>query len=80
MWTVIYWLLIFWAGWLVGFVSKGWLDYKFRDYSGTIVVDKDRLREKTVYSLILDEYPEKLEFKKVVIFRVDSSEQSSDRK
>jgi hypothetical protein len=79
MWTVIFWLLVFWAGWLVGYVTKAWMDYKFRDYSGTIVVDKDRLREKTVYSLILDEYPEKLEFKKTVIFRVDSSEQSSDR-
>jgi hypothetical protein len=68
------------CGFTIGFIIKGWLDYVFQDYSGTIVVNRDDLSEKTVYSLILDEYPEKLEFKKVVIFKVDTSEQSSDRK
>lgn len=71
--------LIFWIGVFVGFGLKSWMTYKFRDYSGTLVVDKDELREKTVYSLVLDEYPEKLEFKKVVIFKVDTSAKSSDR-
>lgn len=79
MWTVIIWIIVFWSGITIGFILKGWIDYKFQDYSGTIIVDRDDLREKTVYSLVLDEYPEKLEFKKVVIFKVDTSEQSSNR-
>lgn len=43
-------------------------------YSGTIVVNRDKLTEKTVYSLELDEFPETLAFKKVVIFRVENPE------
>ena len=64
----------------MGFFIRVWIDHRFKEYSGTIVVDTDELREKTVYSLILDDYPEKLEFKKEVVFKVDTSEQSSDRK
>jgi hypothetical protein len=79
MWTVIYWVIVFGAGLCIGMFLRGWIFYKRQGYSGTIVVNKDRLSEKTVYSLILDEYPDKLEFKKVVIFKVDSSDQSSDR-
>jgi len=79
MWTVIYWAIVFGAGLFIGMFLRSWIFYKRQKYSGTIVVNKDRLSEKTVYSLVLDEYPEKLEFKKVVIFKVDSSEQSSDR-
>jgi len=76
---ILVYVLIFWAGVLVGFLIKAWLNGKFKDYSGTIIVDTDKLTEKTVYSLVLDDYPEKLEFKKEVVFKVDSSEQSSDR-
>jgi len=76
---ILVYAVIFWVGVLVGFMIKSWLTGKFRDYSGTIIVDTDKLTEKTVYSLVLDDYPEKLEFKKEVVFRVDSSEQSSDR-
>lgn len=63
--------LLLWLGFIAGFLVKSWLVNRFRDYSGTIVVDKDRLTEKTVYSLVLDDYPEKLEFKKEVIFKID---------
>jgi hypothetical protein len=79
MWTAIYWFIVFSLGFLAGMFVKGWMANRFRDYSGTIVVNKDDLSEKTVYSLVLDEYPEKLEFKKVVIFKVDTSGKSSDR-
>jgi hypothetical protein len=66
----------------IGFFS-GYLTNKrllIRESSGTIVVNRDNLREKTVYSLELDDYPEKLEFKKVVIFKVDTSEDKPHRK
>jgi hypothetical protein len=71
---------IFWLGVLVGVIVKGLLERRLKDYTGTIVVKRDELREKTVYSLILDEYPEKLEFKKEVIFKVDTSAKGSNRK
>ena len=38
----------------------------------------DELQEKTLYSLELADYPETLEFKKEVVFKVDASD-SSDR-
>jgi hypothetical protein len=78
--TVLIYVAIFWSGILVGFMLKAWLNGRFREYGGTIVVGTDEIREKTVYSLILDDYPEKLEFKKEVVFKVDTSAKSSDRK
>lgn len=68
-----------WASFILGCFFWGWYMGKFRDYSGTIVVEHDELTEKTVYSLVLDEYPEKLEFKKVVVFRVDVPKEDSNR-
>lgn len=49
-----------------------------KHYSGTIFITHDELQEKTLYSLELADYPETLEFKKEVVFKVDSSD-SSDR-
>ncbi len=77
--TVFYGIIIWWSGCLTVFLVKAWLNGRFRDYSGTIVVGTDELREKTVYSLVLDDYPEKLEFKKEVVFKVDTSAKSSVR-
>jgi len=79
--TILYGILIFWAGVFAGYLLNAWVTYKFRYYSGTLLVDVDS-RDKTVYSLILDEYPEELRFKKAVIFKVGAgtSEESSDRK
>lgn len=76
---VLVYLLIFSAGTLVGYLGRVWMAHRFVDYSGTIVVDTDDLTDKTVYSLVLDDYPEKLEFKKEVVFRIDKHRQSSDR-
>lgn len=64
----------FWVGTMVGFLLKAWMTGRFKDYSGTIYVNKDELSERTVYSLELEDYPETLQFKKVVIFKVDSSD------
>jgi hypothetical protein len=44
----------------------------FTHPTGTILVTKDH--EKTVYSLELNDYPEKIEFRKEVVFKVDASE------
>lgn len=70
----------FYLGFLVGYLCKAWLTNRFKDYSGTIYVSHDDLSEKVVYSLVLEDYPEKLEFKKVVVFKVDTSEEDHDRK
>jgi hypothetical protein len=51
---------------------------KVRSYSGTIKVI--RQENKLVYSLELDEDPEELEHMNEVIFKVDTSDESSDRK
>lgn len=76
---ILLYVVIFWIGTLVGFILSAWIMSSFRKYSGTIVVNKDDLSDKTVYSLVLDDYPETLQFKKVVIFKVDTSEKSSHR-
>jgi hypothetical protein len=78
--TIILYVFIFSSGVLVGYLGRVWITHKFTDYSGTIIVDTDDLRETTVYSLVLEDYPEKLEFKKEVVFRVDTSGKSSNRK
>jgi hypothetical protein len=72
-------MLIFWSGFLVGFLCNAWLSSRMKNYGGTIVINTDDLTEKTVYSLILDDYPDKLEFKKEVIFRVDTPVEGLDR-
>lgn len=77
---ILVYAFIFSLGTFVGYLGRAWLERKFRDYSGTIVIDTDDLAEKTVYSLVLEDYPEKLEFKKEVVFRVDTSVRSSNRK
>jgi hypothetical protein len=76
---IFLYILAFWIGVLFGFLIKGWLNAKFREYSGTITVSTNDLEEKTLYSLELNDYPETLQFKKEVVFKVDSSAESSDR-
>lgn len=67
---IIIYLLIFWAGGILGFFLHFWLGYR-RSYTGTIYISKDD--HKTLYSLELEEYPEAIRFKKEVVFKVDSS-------
>lgn len=47
-------------------------------YGGNIVVIKSK--GKTLYSLELNDYPEKIEFQKKVIFKVLVSDDESNRK
>lgn len=72
---ILRYVLIFWAGIIVGILIKAWLNYRFSSYTGLILVKEEEGR--TVYSLVLDDYPEKLELKKHVIFKVASEEESN---
>jgi len=68
-------LFVLLVGIVLGYVIKSYL--VGRSKSGTIVVTKEGGR--TLYSLELSEYPEKLEFKKMVVFDVDASGENPDR-
>jgi hypothetical protein len=68
-------LIILIVGIVLGYAIKSYLIR--RSKSGTIVVTKNEGR--TLYSLELSEYPEKLEFKKRVVFDVDASGENPDR-
>lgn len=72
---ILWYALVFIGGICLGFLIKVWFVVKFQNYDGTMYVNRDKLTERTVYSLELDEYPEKLEFKKLVIFKVDTSKE-----
>ncbi len=71
---ILYGIIIFWFGLIAGFLLLRWHIYRHHDYSGTIYITHDELQEKTLYSLELADYPETLEFKKEVVFKVDSSD------
>jgi hypothetical protein len=74
---ILVYAIIFWVGVSVGYVLRAWIAKRFRNYTGTILVTHDQ--EKTVYSLVLDEYPETIEFRKEVVFRVDAPEENLNR-
>jgi hypothetical protein len=67
---IVWFALIFYAGGVVGFLLRWWLESR-RNYSGTIYVTHED--KKTLYSLELEDYPEKLVFEKEVVFKVDTS-------
>jgi hypothetical protein len=66
---IAYIVVAFLAGVLIGLLAMGW--YKQRTtYQGTIVVTRND--GKTYYTLVLEDYPEKIEFQKTVVFKVES--------
>lgn len=71
---VISYILVFILGFIVSFLYIK----KIKDYSGTMKVIRDE--DKVLYSLELHEDPIMLEQKREVVFKVDTSDQSSDRK
>ena len=73
---ILIYIIIFYAGVFIGYLMHWWLLYR-ASISGTIFVTHDH--EKTLYSLELADYPEKLEFKKQVVFNVDASDVNFDR-
>lgn len=63
---------IFGLGLITGlFIGKKMKLRQLVESSGTIVVTQDNLTDKIVYSLVLDDYPETLQFKKMVVFKID---------
>lgn len=73
---ILWYVLIFWLGVWAGFLTRALLG-RLRSYDGTIVVTHDRNR--TLYSLELEDYPDKIEFKKEVILKVDASDEILNR-
>jgi hypothetical protein len=70
----LWYILVFIAGSWAGFMLKHWLHYR-HSYDGKIVVTHEN--HKTLYSLELEDYPEKIEFKKEIILKVDASDDES---
>jgi hypothetical protein len=73
---ILVYIFIFYLGGMFGFLIRSWLQSR-AEFNGAILVTKEA--DKTVYSLILDDYPEKIEFKKEVILKVVASEERVDR-
>lgn len=70
--NIIYGILIFYAGFITGFGMRAWLQYR-TSYNGAIIVTKED--DRKIYSLVLDDYPEKIELRKEVILKVVSDEE-----
>lgn len=66
---ILKWVLIFGFGLCIGFLIKWWLTHR-ANYGGVIYVS--RHEGKTVYSLVLSDYPEKIELRKTILFKVDT--------
>jgi hypothetical protein len=73
---ILIYILIFYGGFAVGFIIKSWLQYR-TGYNGVLLMTKEN--DKKLYSLMLDDYPEKIELKKEVILKVVASTEESDR-
>jgi hypothetical protein len=68
----VYGVLIFYGGVMIGYILRTWLQYR-TSYNGLIIIGK--AEGKTVYSLVLDDYPDKIELRKEVILKVVSEEE-----
>lgn len=68
---ILWYILVFSFGMLTGFSLRAWIAHR-EQYSGTIHITHSE--EKTLYSLELNEYPETIEFKKQIVFKVDAAE------
>jgi hypothetical protein len=74
---ILIYILIFDAGLFLGYVIKAYLQYR-TGYNGALLIT-EKQDDKKVYSLMLDDYPEKIEFKKEVILKVVASTEESSR-
>lgn len=75
--TVLIYILVISLSFSLGFIL-GSLFKNIKNYSGTIKVTREENR--VLYSLELDEDPSMLEFMPEVVFKVETSDESSDRK
>jgi hypothetical protein len=69
-------LLLVPIGVILGYLIRSGIARRQKS-SGTIYVTHKE--EKTLYSLELEEYPESIQFKKTVVFKVDSSDDSREQ-
>jgi hypothetical protein len=67
--------IIYCAGMTVGFVIRGWILSK-ADYDGIINVEKND--GKIVYTLEFKDDPDKIQYMKEVIFKIKTSDESSE--
>jgi hypothetical protein len=73
---ILWYFLFLWLGIFIGFFLHGVLG-RLSSYDGTIIVTHNR--NKTLYTLELEDYPDKIEFKKEVILKVDASDENLNR-
>jgi hypothetical protein len=73
---ILWYVLVFYVGLFIGFLLSVVLR-RWKSYDGKIVVTHPGNR--TLYSLELEDYPEKIEFKKEVILKVDASDKNLNR-
>ena len=70
MLEIAIYVLTFWAGIIVGVLFKGWLNSRFSDYSGQMVITEDE--DRKLYSLELFEEVEDLDNRTEIRFKVVS--------
>lgn len=73
---ILWYLLVYIFGLYMGFLIRSWLASR-ASYTGVMHIHDTK--EKTVYSLELNEYPEEIRFKKEVIFKVDAPDVDLNR-
>jgi hypothetical protein len=74
--NIIVYVIIFASGFAIGYFLKQWFVRRSKS-SGIIYVSHEE--EKTLYSLELEDYPESIEFKKKVVFKVKALEEPLNR-
>ena len=67
--SVVYICAALFGGLIIGYMMHVWL-ISMQSYSGTLRIRKGE--DKTVFSLELDESPEMLAYKPLVVFKVDT--------
>jgi hypothetical protein len=67
--SVLYYGIALVGGLILGYMMHVWL-ISMQSYSGTLRIRKDA--NKTVFSLELDEAPDMLAYKPLVVFKVDT--------
>lgn len=78
---ILIWVGLLWLSFILGFLVGYILRNAFRrssGYDGIIQVIKED--EKLTYSLEFEEHPSELQYRKEVVFKVEASDESSDRK
>lgn len=68
---------VFIGGFITGYLVH-WASISMQSYSGTLRIRKDG--EKTIYSLELDEDPNTLAYKPLVIFKIDTDLSKNDNR